>query len=109
MSVMGCPRLLRPNSAEWFLFPGSTPGLHPNNPQQAKETVIMTQSTLPYQKPQPVCLFCATPKGQTSEVTVKFIHLEDSRKNHYAMVVLPTCKAHQHLPLIHDREPGVKP
>lgn len=69
----------------------------------------MTQSELPFQKVSPHCVFCTSVKGKPVEVVVKFIHLDDSRGNHYALVNLPTCKEHQHLPTIHERGPGVKP
>lgn len=69
----------------------------------------MSQSELPFQSPKPVCVFCSTAKGNPTEIRVTFIHLDDSRGIHYALVNLPTCKEHQHCPTIHERGPGVKP
>lgn len=69
----------------------------------------MTQFELPFQKAQETCVFCMSPKGKPTNIVVKFIHLDDGRGTHYALVNVPTCKEHQHCPTIHERGPGVKP
>ena len=69
----------------------------------------MSQTELPFQKAREVCVFCTSPKGKPVEIVVKFVHLDDSHGNHYALVNLPTCKEHEHLPTIHERGRGVKP
>ncbi len=56
-----------------------------------------------------VCVFCSSPKGKPVDITVKFLHLDDSWGRHYALVNLPTCREHANLPTIHERGPGVKP
>lgn len=69
----------------------------------------MSQSELPFQKAQRTCVFCTSPKGKPVEVVVKMMHLDDSRGNHYALINLPTCEEHQHIPTIHERGRGVRP
>ena len=67
------------------------------------------QTSLPFMRVKPVCVFCSVVKGAPTDVLVKFIHLEDSKGNHYALVNIPTCPEHQQVPTIHERGPGVKP
>lgn len=69
----------------------------------------MSQTKLPFQTPLPDCVFCTATFEKVTTVEVKFVHLKDCNGAHYALINLPTCEEHRHVPTIHERGKGKKP